>query len=263
MRRLTVATTMFMVLALAVPALGTQETCPEGDGWVKVNGLTGETFTFDVPDGYRVDENCYKAGTRVVFGSGPTVTSFVTNQNGKIQDLSHASFRLVKKAEPTVTSTCDSVLITDGDEAGWYIQIGDGFESGTGGKYFYGDPGQAWAVSHNEQVIASGVFTECTPTTTVPEETTTTWEDTTTTSTVTTQPSTTTTPTTTTTPESPTTTSPVTTSAPTTTNPAPSTTASTPSELPLTGPSALVGLGTTATALVALGSLLVRRREDG
>ena len=78
-----------------------QETCPEGNGWVKVDDLSGTTYTYTPPAGFTVTDNCYKASTSVVFGSGPTVTSTVTNQNGQVQELSHASFLLV----PITTTT--------------------------------------------------------------------------------------------------------------------------------------------------------------
>jgi hypothetical protein len=87
-----------------------QETCPKtGNGWVKVDDLSGLTYTFtDIPYGYEVTDNCYKAGTSVVYGSGPTVTSTVWNKEGctkvgrgcNYQELSHASFKLAKKDTP-------------------------------------------------------------------------------------------------------------------------------------------------------------------
>ncbi len=80
------------------------ETCPEGDGWVKYDGLSGLSFTMpsdDIPDGYYVTDNCYKAGNTVVYGSGDTVESTVWNKDGcpgkrgcAYQELSHASFKL-------------------------------------------------------------------------------------------------------------------------------------------------------------------------
>ena len=35
-----------------------QETCPKDAPWVKVDDLSGFTYTYDVPEGYYVVENC-------------------------------------------------------------------------------------------------------------------------------------------------------------------------------------------------------------
>lgn len=90
----------------AVKANG-QETCPSAAPWVKVDGLTGTSFTYTAPDGYSITEWCYKASTSVVYGSASgssvTVTSTVTNKNGQVQDLSHASFKL--EQDPVETPT--------------------------------------------------------------------------------------------------------------------------------------------------------------
>lgn len=67
-----------------------QETCPKDAPWVKVDDLSGFSYTFDVPDGYTVTDNCYKASTNVVYGSGDTVET-----DDKFE-LSHASFKLEK-----------------------------------------------------------------------------------------------------------------------------------------------------------------------
>lgn len=104
---------LFLVIGVAANAeeLDTQETCPnttfteEDGGWVKVDGLSGTTYTFDVPDGFEVTDNCYKASTTVVYGTGDTVTSTVTNHKGKVQELSHASFFLVPIEIPEETTT--------------------------------------------------------------------------------------------------------------------------------------------------------------
>ena len=71
-----------------------QETCPKDNGWTKVDDLSGFTYTFTVPEGYEVTDNCYKAATDVVYGSGDTVTA------EDKYELSHASFKLVEKEEP-------------------------------------------------------------------------------------------------------------------------------------------------------------------
>ncbi|MFA5623061.1 MAG: hypothetical protein WC981_02430 [Candidatus Dojkabacteria bacterium] len=79
-----------------------QDTCPEtGGGWVKMDHLSGTTYDYTAPAGKLVAEVCYKASTQVIYYdvippmSPVTVISTVKNQNNKVQDISHASFRLV------------------------------------------------------------------------------------------------------------------------------------------------------------------------
>jgi hypothetical protein len=86
------------------------DTCPEGNGWVKVEGLSGLTYTYTPPEGFTVAANCFKVGSHdPVYGSGPVVTNgTLTNANGQLQDLSHASFQLVPvttTTQPTTTTT--------------------------------------------------------------------------------------------------------------------------------------------------------------
>ncbi len=84
-----------------------QDTCPQGNGWVKVDDLSGYSYTFDAPEGTLIVESCYKASTTVVFETynppqeSVTITSTVINPGGQIAELSHASFKLVVK--PTAT----------------------------------------------------------------------------------------------------------------------------------------------------------------
>ena len=105
-----IALVFVLALALSLSAVSTTPTlaapnvCPDtGDDWVKVDHLTGQSYTYTAPDGYLVAEWCYKASTTVVTGDvNPpqktvTVTSTVLNPvDNNIQDLSHASFRLVE-----------------------------------------------------------------------------------------------------------------------------------------------------------------------
>ena len=97
MNKLTI-TLILAILALFVWRVAIvdakQETCPKDAPWTKVDGLSGFTYTFTVPEGYEVTDNCYKASTDVVYGSGDTVT--VEDK----YELSHASFKLVEKEEP-------------------------------------------------------------------------------------------------------------------------------------------------------------------
>lgn len=88
--------------------------CPDSGGWVKVDGLSGLHYEFNVPAGYTVTDNCYKAGDFVVYGTGSNVVSGVFNSpqgavciapgiphNGcNYLDLSHASFLLVELSTP-------------------------------------------------------------------------------------------------------------------------------------------------------------------
>lgn len=106
-KRLATLVLSLPLLFVGVAVANGQETCPEGDGWVKVDGLSGLIYTFDVPEGYEVADNCYKASTTVVYGSGDTVESSVWNKDDcpgargcNLQELSHASFRLVKIDNP-------------------------------------------------------------------------------------------------------------------------------------------------------------------
>lgn len=126
--------TLFMLLLLTanlgvatsfVSANG-QETCPHTGDWTKIDDLSGISYTYNAPEGKLIAEWCYKASTTVNYGTvsppqnSVTVTSTVKNQNDKIQDLSHASFRLINKPintviptnTPTFTSTTDMPIST-------------------------------------------------------------------------------------------------------------------------------------------------------
>ena len=115
----TLIISLFVVVAVGMYGTGTVSAqaavCPEGNDWIKVDNLSGLSYTFtNIPDGYKVTDNCYKAATSVVYGSGATVTSAVFNSpqgitctapglphpGCNLQDLSHASFRLEKITNP-------------------------------------------------------------------------------------------------------------------------------------------------------------------
>jgi len=115
---------MALLSSQNVAVSASADVCPEGGDWVKKESLSGLTYTFtEIPDGYEVTENCYKASTTVVYGSGVSVQSTVFNSPGKppavctapgvpdngcsLQELSHASFKLVKKEVPTITVCLD------------------------------------------------------------------------------------------------------------------------------------------------------------
>lgn len=110
-----------------------QETCPEGDGWVKVDGIDAQTFHYDAPAGKLVTDSCYKASTTLVYDTYvPPVeevdlSSTVWNKEGcpgengcNYQNISHASFKLIDdqvdvtptpEVTPEVTAT-PSVTLT-------------------------------------------------------------------------------------------------------------------------------------------------------
>ena len=82
-----------------------QETCPNSGGWIKIDGLSGTSFTYTAPEGKLISETCYKAGTSVIYKtiSPPQKSVTVTSTVG--HDLSHASFRLVNEPDPSPTPT--------------------------------------------------------------------------------------------------------------------------------------------------------------
>jgi hypothetical protein len=90
--------------------------CPEGDGWVKVDGLSGYEYTYTPPEGYVVTDNCYKHSTYVHYGSGSTVEAdwhwliwrYVRHE------LSHASFLLV----PVPVEVCEDEAASNYGEEG-------------------------------------------------------------------------------------------------------------------------------------------------
>jgi len=82
-----------------------QETCPNGGGWIKVDGLSGTSYTYTAPEDKLIAETCYKAGTVVEYDTiiPPQKTVTVISTVGF--DLSHASFRLVDEPQPSPTPT--------------------------------------------------------------------------------------------------------------------------------------------------------------
>jgi len=82
-----------------------QDTCPATGDWIKVEGLSGDEFSYTAPEGKLIAETCYKAGTELEFNtiSPPRKTVTVISTVGF--DLSHASFRLVNAPDPSPTPT--------------------------------------------------------------------------------------------------------------------------------------------------------------
>lgn len=86
--------------------------CPDGGGWVKVDGPFGQTVFAPAPEGQLIVEVCYKAGTNqatyvVEPVEGVSITSTLVNNGGQVADISHYSIRLVPvdSPEPTPTPT--------------------------------------------------------------------------------------------------------------------------------------------------------------
>lgn len=87
-----------------------EDTCPQTSPWVKVEGLDETSYTYTAPAGMVIVEVCYKASNDVIYLAGNyqnsiTITSTVTNDKGKVQDLSHASFMLQASASPSTSAT--------------------------------------------------------------------------------------------------------------------------------------------------------------
>jgi hypothetical protein len=88
------------------------ETCPNTGGWIKVEPLSGKTYTYSPAPNCTVSDNCYKHSTFVHYGTGVTVTadSHCTDwewwgcSRWTQYDLSHASFK-VNCVAPTLTPT--------------------------------------------------------------------------------------------------------------------------------------------------------------
>lgn len=92
---------MLSVVNMPVSGQG-QEVCPSGNGWVKVEPLSGHSYEYTAPDGKLVAEFCYKAGADneqsgggVHYEDVDPPASQVTINNKFKPALSHASFRLV------------------------------------------------------------------------------------------------------------------------------------------------------------------------
>jgi len=121
-----ILTAIFTVPSLAASSFG-QETCQDGGDWVKVDGLSGTSYTYTAPAGYLITGWCYKAATTVIKGDvdppagSVTVTSTVQNQNGQVQDLSHASFQLVQD-EPEICEETEAIYGTWSD---WAVDPGN------------------------------------------------------------------------------------------------------------------------------------------
>ena len=106
--------TMMLAALLSLPnmfdgvVMAQAETCPDGGDWVKVDGLSGQSYNYTAPSGKLVAETCYKAGTTVEYSPINPPQKSVTITSGVQQALSHISVRLVeepKQATPTPTNT--------------------------------------------------------------------------------------------------------------------------------------------------------------
>ena len=111
MFRLLIGFSLALLLIFATPLIFSQdvfavaqETCPDGGDWVKVDGINAQSYNYVAPEGKRIVEVCYKAGTTVKYEtidplqSSVTVTTDVPNPTGNaFKDISHASFRLAEE----------------------------------------------------------------------------------------------------------------------------------------------------------------------
>jgi len=156
---------IMFALFLAFSPVGRVEagdTCPHtGDGWVKIEPLSGVSFMYTAPEGKLVAESCYKVGSHdPVFQpydpaqSSVTVTSTLLNPNGNaVQELSHASFRLVDAIHPFVRITYICELPTNGTVEGWG-------ETGLAGDHLWrvrheqGGPGTAFTLMKGGSIFA-------------------------------------------------------------------------------------------------------------
>lgn len=132
MKKITIALATLILIVFSAGLLISQakatgqETCPDGDGWVKVDDLSDYSFTY-VPDGdYIITDNCYKHATYVHFGTGDTVEAdehcswewvgWQLKYKCKTHELSHASFKLEKvEEEPEV---CEDEQATNYQQEG-------------------------------------------------------------------------------------------------------------------------------------------------
>jgi hypothetical protein len=82
------------------------EVCPEGDGWFKVDNLSGHTYTYTARGGQLVAEYCWKAGQYTRYVNVKPPLQIVTVEKDVKYELSHASFRLVNVSNsPTPEDT--------------------------------------------------------------------------------------------------------------------------------------------------------------
>lgn len=118
---------LFALVMLNMPpkvSAGSENVCPSTGMWTKVDGLSGFTYTYnDVKDGCQVVENCMKVGSHdPLFGTGPTVTNdSLKNQNGQLQDISHASFKI--KCDDEGRSVIRKTFMCYDPQQGYYFRI--------------------------------------------------------------------------------------------------------------------------------------------
>jgi len=88
------------------------QVCSHDGDWVKIDGLSSNSYTYTIPDGKQVVEVCYKAGNNTyTYSVIPPATGSISITNDQFEnkedkayyDLSHASFRLQDKTTPPVT----------------------------------------------------------------------------------------------------------------------------------------------------------------
>ena len=102
--------------AVVIEVQALAETCPATGDWVKIEPLSGLSYTYTAPEGQLIAESCYKVGSHSpvfqtydpALGSVTVVSTVFNSPGGAIctapgvpeagcayQALSHASFRLI------------------------------------------------------------------------------------------------------------------------------------------------------------------------
>jgi hypothetical protein len=87
--------------------------CPSGDGWEKIEGLSGYEYTYTAPEGKVITDTCYKHASydphyEEINPPSSEVTVTADWHGDKHPELSHASFKLEDYSEPkpiTVVAT--------------------------------------------------------------------------------------------------------------------------------------------------------------
>lgn len=107
-----------------------QDTCPSGGDWVKVDNLSGNSYLYTAPAGKLIAEVCYKHSTFVhQFLLIPPVSSYllvVDLHDGKLHDLSHASFRLIDDEQLCDETVAQDPIIEWGEWSEWVFNPNTG-----------------------------------------------------------------------------------------------------------------------------------------
>jgi hypothetical protein len=127
MKKLALPLALLLALLFVGTAGATGDVCPSGGGWVKVDGLSGKTYTYTAPAGAQIVEVCYKHATFTHTFSINPVTSYTVTADfhgDRQPDLSHASFRLERLPTPTPEPTPEPIRLRL-NCTGWGLMRGD------------------------------------------------------------------------------------------------------------------------------------------